>query len=76
MNEKSRALHYYLANQEAINQGHLGDFVAIANNQVLGYYKKPMEGMKDVVQRGFDFNTVNISKCFPVGDAAYHLAWL
>jgi hypothetical protein len=37
--ETSKALHYYYANQDTINAGHLGDYVAIANNKVQGYYK-------------------------------------
>jgi hypothetical protein len=75
MNEKSRALYYYLANQEAINKGHLGEFVAIANNQVLGYYKDEMDGWRDMWRRGIDDKAANVSKCFPVGDAAYHVNW-
>jgi hypothetical protein len=73
VDERSRALYYYLANQEAINEGHLGDYVAISNNQVLGYYKNDLEGLKDAKKRGFDIDKVNVSKCFPVGDAEFHM---
>jgi hypothetical protein len=75
MDERSRALHYYLANQNEINRDHLGDFVAISNNKVLGYYKTDWDGIQDMVKRGVDLKSVNVSKCFPEGDAAYHVNW-
>jgi hypothetical protein len=76
VDERSRALHYYLANQEAINEGHLGDYVAISNNQVLGYYKSGVEGIVDLIKKGYDAEKFNVSKCFPVGGAACDMGFI
>jgi hypothetical protein len=43
---------------------------------VLGYYKSDREGLKDAKKRGFDLDRVNVSKCFPVGDAEFHVNFI
>ncbi|MDR0908768.1 MAG: hypothetical protein LBM77_03280 [Spirochaetaceae bacterium] len=76
MNETKRALFYYLANQETINAGHMGDYVAIADNKVLGYYKEREDGFKDLLTHGHKLGTFNITKCHPVGEAEVYMGFV
>jgi hypothetical protein len=72
MNESVRALHYYYANQEAINNGHVGEFVAIHDNQVVGYYKNYMAGCLDMLKR-FPVMTFNVCRCVKSGEPMWDL---
>ena len=52
---------YYIANQEEIVNGHLGEFVIIRNQAVVGYFNeeaKAFESMKDS-----ELGTFIIKKC-------------
>jgi hypothetical protein len=64
MKETSKALHYYYANQDTINAGHLGDYVAIANNKVQGYYKDFWSGFRDMAAKKFAPGTYLVMKFF------------
>jgi hypothetical protein len=68
MDETKRALYFYLANQESINEGHLGEYVAISNNKIIGYYKDRFEGIKDMMARNYKIGSFNVTKCHPVGE--------
>jgi hypothetical protein len=63
----SQALRYYYANQGAINAGHLGEYVAIANNQVQGYYNDFWSAFRDMASRKYALGTFNINPCVPEG---------
>jgi hypothetical protein len=68
MDEQKRALYYYLANQSQINDGHMGDFVAIFDNQVAGYYKDRFDGLMDMLKKGHKIGSFNVTQCHPVGE--------
>jgi hypothetical protein len=68
MNEIQKAFHYYLAFQDEINEGHMGEYAAIAKNHVQGYYKDRLEAEIDMVNQGFPVGTFNVSLCRPAGE--------
>jgi hypothetical protein len=76
MNEQKKALYYYLANQDKINEGHLGEFVAIYDGQVIEYYKDHLQGLKDMVSKGYKMGTFNINECHPAGVAAIDMGFI
>jgi hypothetical protein len=76
VNEQKRALYYYLANQEAINQGHLGEYVAISNNKVVAYYRDVITGTFDMVDRGYKIGSFNVNECTKPGEAAVQMGFI
>jgi hypothetical protein len=59
---------YYKAHQEAIIKNHLGDYVVIKGNRILGYYEKMMEAFRDMAQKNEEPGTYAVRKCKPVGE--------
>jgi hypothetical protein len=76
MNEQKQALYYYLANQEEINSGHMGDFVDIYRNKVIAYYKDWLEAGLDMCKRGYKPGTFNITHCHPVGEPEVRMGFV
>jgi hypothetical protein len=76
MNETKRALYYYLANQEVINKGHMGEYVAIYNNQVMGYYPEREDGFKYMLTHGYKLGTFNITQCHPEGEPEVYMGFV
>jgi hypothetical protein len=68
MDGAKRAFYYYLANQEAINEGHMGEYVAICDNRVIGYYQDRLDGFDDMIAKGHEQGTFNVTLCHPVGE--------
>jgi hypothetical protein len=62
-----KAFHYYLAFQDEINKGHLGEYAAIANNKVLGYYTDRLEAELGAIKQGYKPGDFNVSLCRPIG---------
>jgi hypothetical protein len=67
-NMNSKAFFYYTAHQESIAEGHLGEFVAIKDNIILGYYRTRMEGLFAMAQQKLEPGTYIVHKCRPVGE--------
>jgi hypothetical protein len=66
-------MYYYLANQEEINEGHMGEYVGIYTNKVVAYYKDRLEGAIDMQKRGYKPGTYNVTKCHPVGEPEIYM---
>jgi uncharacterized Rossmann fold enzyme len=58
---------YYKANQEEIIKDHLGEYVVIQGNSVLGYYPKLVEALDDMADKNVELETFAVRKCRPVG---------
>jgi hypothetical protein len=71
MNKQRRAMYYFNAHQNDIVQGHLGEWVAIYDNQILGYYQSCIDGILDETARGFNPQECNITQCIPTGQAMF-----
>jgi hypothetical protein len=71
--EQERACHYYLAYQDEINRGHMGEAAAIADNHVVGYYKTELDAVRAMLDKGYKLGSFNISKCRPVGEPAHYI---
>jgi hypothetical protein len=71
MDEQKQALYYYLANQEEINKGHMGEYVGIYRTKVVSYYKDWLEGGLDMFKRGYKAGTFNVIPCHPVGEPSF-----
>jgi hypothetical protein len=67
-NEIHKAFHYYLAFQEEINAGHMGEFVGIAQNKVQGYWKDFESAFNAMQKKGFKQGAFNVTRCHPVGE--------
>jgi hypothetical protein len=72
MNGSKKALYYYLANQETINEGHIGEFVAIYNNQIEGYYPDFWDGVSAMADKKYPPGSFNVTKCLPGDEWAVH----
>jgi hypothetical protein len=59
---------YFTAHQEDIIKGHLGEFVSIVGNKVLGYYKTHLEGVQTTVKQFPKASHYFIKKCQPIGE--------
>jgi hypothetical protein len=73
MDKQKRALYYYLAFQEEINEGHMGEYVAICDNKVIAYYKDRFEGIMDMLKKGYERGTYNVTQCHPVGEPEIYM---
>ncbi|MDR0908514.1 MAG: hypothetical protein LBM77_01995 [Spirochaetaceae bacterium] len=76
MDKQKRALYYYLANQEEINEGHLGEYVGIYDNHIIGYYKDRFQGVMDMVHKGYERGTFNVSLCRPSGEPEVFMGFI
>jgi hypothetical protein len=76
MNGAKQAFHYYLAFQDQINKDHMGEYVAIYDNQVQGYYKDRIEGYDDMLTKGHKLGTFNITLCHPVGEPEVYMGFI
>jgi hypothetical protein len=59
-------LYYYTAHQEEIVEGHIGEFVAIHDRKVLGYYKSRIEGIVATMDKNIAAGSFIVHKCEPV----------
>ncbi|GHT63050.1 hypothetical protein FACS1894109_21820 [Spirochaetia bacterium] len=59
---------FYKAHQEEIIKDHLGDYVVIQGNTVLGYYKKLMEALNEMAREHIEAGTFAVRKCRPIGE--------
>jgi hypothetical protein len=57
---------YYMAEQDAIVAGHIGEFVLIENRKVLGYYKDIEAVFEASV--GHELGMFMIKECKPKGE--------
>jgi hypothetical protein len=57
------SFYYYRAHQEEIVKGHIGEFVAIHDRKVLGYYKNRMAGIEDMADKHITVGTFIVHKC-------------
>jgi hypothetical protein len=62
------AFFYYTAHQQEIIKDHLGDYVVIQGNTILGYYKNRMDGLSAMAKKRINAGTYIVHKCRPVGE--------
>jgi hypothetical protein len=65
MNGAAKAQYYYLANQDEINSGHIGEYVAIHNNKVEGYYSDFWDGVSAMAEKKYAPGSFNVTRCLP-----------
>jgi DNA-binding cell septation regulator SpoVG len=61
---------YYRAEQDAIVEGHLGEFVIIEDRKVVGYYKDIEAAIKATA--GHELGKFMLSKCERKGEDIIH----
>lgn len=59
---------FYKAHQKEIIKDHLGDYVVIKGDTVLGYYKKSMEALNEMTRERIEAGTFAVRKCRPIGE--------
>jgi len=59
----ARECAYFDAFHDEIVKGHLGEFVVIKGNEVMGYYKGPYDGCGAMAKRGFGPGTFATYPC-------------
>jgi hypothetical protein len=67
MTGSQKALYYYLANQDTINEGHIGQYVAIYNNKVEGYYSGFWEAFRAMARKKYPLGSYGLLNCVPEG---------
>jgi hypothetical protein len=58
--------YYFKAHQEDIVKDHLGEYVAIQGNKILGYYTSRIDGLNAMADRNIADETYIVHKCEPV----------
>jgi hypothetical protein len=59
---------FYKTHQEEIIKDHLGEYVVIKTNNVLGYYKGLLDALNDMVRLNIKAGTFAVRKCRPIGE--------
>jgi hypothetical protein len=67
MTGSQKAMYYYLANQDTINEGHLGEYVAIYDNKVEGYFKDFWDAFRAMARKKYPLGSYGLEKCVPEG---------
>jgi hypothetical protein len=60
---------FYKTHQEEIIKDHLGDYVVIKSNTILGYYKGLLDALNDMAVRDVKAGTFAVRKCRPSGES-------
>jgi hypothetical protein len=59
---------FYKTHQEEITKDHLGEYVVIRSNNVLGYYQGLIDALNDMVRLKVQAGTFAVRKCRPIGE--------
>jgi hypothetical protein len=76
MTGSQKALYYYLANQDTINDGHIGQYVAIYDNKVEGYYAGFWEAFRAMAGKEYPLGSFNINQCLPGDEWMVHTGYI
>jgi hypothetical protein len=59
---------YYKTHQKYLIEGHVGEFVAIIGNNVLGYHKNYRDAFQSAVEQYPLAKSYFVKRCLPVGE--------